>query len=237
MVDPLLSSAPLNASVQPQRRPHNEPDQELLRRIRVNGDTAAFADLFIRYADRIVGAIARHKHCYSDCVRDAVIDAFIDLYENPSGKIFVIDVANDRFLFTWLYRRIWRKTCQYLSLDKRCDPLDDQFYKRQGRRYPYEYLLALRQALRKVSSEMPDHFRILQLTYWDGHGANAAARILADENTAAGRHEEPYAAGSVGRLKSEIIERLREELLKELNLNLFQKSYRSPAHGNFTDWL
>ena len=92
----------------------------------------------------------------SDRVREAVVDAFIDLYQNPAGKVFVIDVVNDRLEFTRLCRRIWRKTLKYVTSDSHCETLDDQLYKKQGRRYSYEYLLALRQALRKISTEMPD---------------------------------------------------------------------------------
>jgi hypothetical protein len=101
----------LSDAEQAQLEQLNESDHALLKRIRERGDTAALGELFIRYADRIVGAISKHKHCYSDRVREAVTDAFIDLYAN-TGKTYVIDVGNDRALFTWLYRRIWRKTCQ-----------------------------------------------------------------------------------------------------------------------------
>ena len=227
MAEPLrFPVAPLNASVNPRRQQIREPDRQLLRRTQEKGDTAALGELFIRYADRIVAAIAKHKGCYDDRVRDAVVDAFINLYQNPSGRVFVIDVANDRLEFTRLCRRIWRKALNYLTDDRRCETLDNQLYKAQGRRYSYEYLLALRQALRKVSAEMPDHFRILQLTLWDGHDAATAADILAKEKVEAGEPAKPYAVGSVARLKNEIIARLREELHVNLSIG-----------SHFTDWL
>jgi len=211
----------------------HEHDRALLKRIRERGDTAALGELFIRYADRIVRAISRNKYCGSDRVRDAVIDAFIDLYTNPNGKTYAIDVGNDRALFTWLYRRIWRKTCQYLAGDRRCLSLDDHLYKEPERRYSYEYLLALRQALRKISVEMPDHFRILQLIMWDGCDAAAAAARLAAEKIEEGKDAKPYSDGAIGRMKHEIIERLREEL----HVTLGQDDYRGKCLRNYTDWL
>jgi hypothetical protein len=226
MTDPFRSVAPRNASVASRRRQDHETDRQLLRRIQEKGDMAAFGELFIRYADRIVGAIAKRKGCYDDRVRDAVVDAFLDLYQNPCRKVFVIDLVNDRLQFTRLCGRIWRKALRYLKDDRRCETLDNQLYKAQGRRYSYEYLLALRQALHKVSAEMPDHFRILELTLWDGHDAATAAAILAKEQVDAGKSSRLYPVGSVGRLKNEIIARLREELRVNLSVG-----------SHFTDWL